>query len=130
MAPEYVIEFTTDASTDAAKEAAIPPKIVRTIPETGAMNVDWNLTELIAEFDRDMNERGYSWVQRSAEEYPETTGKPFWRTSRICVLPVKLEPGHSYWIGLNVAPFQSFKSADGAMAEQYILQFKTAADEE
>lgn len=129
MAPEYVIEFTTAASTDAAKEAAIPPKVVRTIPETGAMDVDPNLTELIVEFDRDMNQRGYSWVQRSAEEYPETTGKPFWRTSRICVLPVKLEPGRNYWLGLNVKPFQSFMSADGATAEEYILRFKTASDD-
>ena len=113
---------------EAAKEAAIPPKIIRTVPETGALNVDPNITELIAEFDRDMSPGGYSWVQRSAEEYPETTGMPFWRTSRICVLPVKLEPGRKYWLGLNLAPFQSFKSKDGATAEEYILRFNTADD--
>jgi hypothetical protein len=126
VAEAYVLQFRTAASTDAAKEAAIPPRIVRTIPETGAMDVDPNITELIVEFDRDMNQGGYSWVQRSAEDYPQTTGKPFWRTSRMCVLPVKLQPGHSYWIGLNIAPFQSFRSRNGVTAEEHILQFTTA----
>jgi len=124
-AGEYTLKFRTASSPEAAREAATAPKIIRTVPETGTVNVDPNIRELIAEFDCDMSPGGYSWTQRSAEEFPEMTGKPFWRTSRICVLPVKLQPGHSYWIGLNVAPFQSFKSKDGTTAEEYILQFKT-----
>ena len=75
-----------------------------------------------------MSPGGYSWVQRSKDEYPETTGRPFWRTPRICVLPVKLEAGRTYWLGLNVAPFQSFKSKGGATADEFILQFTTAGE--
>ncbi|UCD76462.1 MAG: DUF4932 domain-containing protein [Phycisphaerales bacterium] len=124
-AAEYILQFRTASSPEAAEEAAVAPKIIRTVPETGATDVDPNITELIAEFDRDMSPGGYSWTQRSSEEFPETTGMPFWRTPRICVLPVKLQPGHTYWLGLNVAPFQSFAGKDGTTAEEFILQFTT-----
>ncbi|MDY7107870.1 MAG: DUF4932 domain-containing protein [Planctomycetota bacterium] len=109
-------------------EATIP-RVVRTVPETGARDVDPNLTELRVEFSVDMNRRGYSWTQRSDEEFPETTGRPRWISRRICVLPVELEPNHDYWIGLNAGRFTGFASADGAVAEAYILQFTTASND-
>ena len=41
------------------------------------------------------------------------------------MLPVKLEPGKTYTIGLNNENFHNFKDAAGNAAVPYVLQFKT-----
>ena len=124
IAEEYAIQFETAASAEAAR----PPKVIRTVPEAGATDVDPSITEIIAEFDKDMRPGSFSCVKNNEKLYPQTTGDPFWRTPRICVLPVKLEPGCTYWLGLNAGYYRSFRSAEGTPAEEYIIEFSTAAD--
>jgi hypothetical protein len=124
ISEEYAIQFETAASAEVAR----PPKVIRSVPEPGTKDVDPSITELIAEFDKDMRPRGFAWVKDNDKLYPETTGDPFWRTPRICVLPVKLEPGATYWLGLNAGHYRAFRSPEGTPAEEFILEFTTAAD--
>jgi hypothetical protein len=100
-------------------------QVVLTIPEAGNLKVDPGLAELRVEFDRDMNQSGFAWVQQSAETFPKTTGKPRWLTPRVCVLPVALEPGREYWVGINGGRFQGFRDLAGRPAEEHPIPFKT-----
>ena len=99
--------------------------MVRTIPEAGNLKVDPALAELRVEFDRDMSQGSFAWVQKSAETFPKTTGKPRWVTPRVCVLPVQLEPGREYWVGINGGRFQGFRDLSGRPAEEHPLPFRT-----
>jgi hypothetical protein len=40
-------------------------------------------------------------------------------------MPVKLQRGKVYWVGINSPSFQNFKSADGTPARQYLILFAT-----
>ena len=53
--------------------------------------------------------------------------KAFWRNRRTCVLPVKLEAGHDYHVGLNTfSPnWQAFRSAEGVRALPTAIDFAT-----
>lgn len=124
-AEEFVLQFRTAASADEAEKAAIPPKVTSTIPETGATDVDPKLTELRVEFDQDMAPGSYSFVKSDLGSFPEVTGQPCWETPRVCVLPVKLQPCRTYWLGLNTGQFKSFMNNSGAAAGEYILKFTT-----
>jgi hypothetical protein len=42
-------------------------------------------------------------------------------------LPVELEPGKTYWIGINSERFQNFKDLDGRPALPYQVVFRTKA---
>jgi hypothetical protein len=77
-----------------ASVATMPPVVVKTIPEAGAIDVDPAITEIRATFSKSMITENFSWVQTVKETFPTTTAKPhFEQDQRTCVLPVKLEPG-------------------------------------
>lgn len=101
------------------------PTVVKTVPENGAKEVDPGLTEIRVTFSKDMRDGSWSWTQRSDDSYPEVTGKPHYVDKRTCVLPVKLEPGKTYWIGLNSARFGNFKDPAGRSAVPFPLSFTT-----
>jgi hypothetical protein len=42
-------------------------------------------------------------------EYPEVTGDPFFPDLQTCTLPVKLEPGKTYAIGINGPDHKNFQ---------------------
>jgi hypothetical protein len=105
--------------------AAPAPNVVATIPRHGDIVEADALTEIRVEFDSDMHPGGYSFSQRSAETFPATAGPPRWLSPRVCVLSVRLEPGKSYWIGINVPPFTSFRSVKGVPAKALALEFRT-----
>jgi RNA polymerase sigma-70 factor (ECF subfamily) len=103
-----------------------PPKVVSTVPENGATDVDPGLTEIRVTFNKDMHDGSWSWTQRSDDSFPEVTGKIHYRADkRTCVLPVKLEPGKTYWIGLNSERFHNFKDEGRRPAIPYPLTFTT-----
>ena len=122
----HPLKFQTAAASDAAAAPteSPTPQVVRLEPANGAQGADPGLTELVVEFDRDMAE-GFSWCG-GGPAYPETTGKPFWRTPRICVLPVRLQPNHEYHLGINCPSARNFRSADGVSAEPLGYSFRTA----
>ncbi|EEF58906.1 M56 family metallopeptidase [Pedosphaera parvula] len=121
----------TDAQTadkpSAARTGAetAPPKIVATSPLIGAKDVDPALTEITVTFDQDMG-RGMSWTGGGPDFPQSPEGKRAkWRDKRTCVLPVKLESGHYYRMGINSTSYQNFRSATGMAAPPSAIYFTT-----
>ncbi|OGV66547.1 MAG: hypothetical protein A3K19_23830 [Lentisphaerae bacterium RIFOXYB12_FULL_65_16] len=108
-----------------------PPRILATAPEVGAKDVDPALTEITITFDRDMG-RGCSWTGGGPEFPPVPEGqKATWRDARTAVLPVKLEPGHYYRVGVNSKSHRNFRSATGVPVSPSAIYFTTrGADDE
>lgn len=114
------------ARADDVTLEAVPPVVVKTVPEAGTADVDPKLTEIKVTFSKDMQDGAWSWVTHSKDSFPKMDGKPRYLTDkRTCVLPVKLEPGKTYAVWLNSAKFGDFKDADGRSAVPYLLVFKT-----
>jgi len=101
------------------------PNIVATSPAIGATDVDPGLKEITVTFDQDMG-AGYSWTGGGPDYPPTPEGqKAQWRDKRICVLPVKLEAGHYYRVGINSSSYRNFRSAAGVSAESSAIYFTT-----
>ena len=106
-----------------------PPVVVKTIPESGAKDVDPKLAEIKVTFSKPMMDKSWSSVTLSKETFPDITGQPKYLADRCTfVLPVKLAPGKTYAILLNSEKFKNFKDADGRSAMPYLLVFKTAGE--
>ena len=102
------------------------PWIAKTVPAVGAIDVDPKLTEISVTFDRDM-QKGMSWTGNKKYHMPPLSAgaKARWRDSRTCVLPVKLEKGKYYRVGINSTSFLNFKSVDGTPAPSAVVYFAT-----
>lgn len=107
-----------------AGASAQAPTVVESVPRAGDMAVDPGLTELRVTFDRDMA-GSFSWTG-GGETFPQMTGKPRWLDKRTCILPVKLEGGREYRVGINSSRAMNFKSEDGVAAVAWLLRFQTA----
>lgn len=102
-----------------------PPRISRTVPEVGAIRVSPTLTSIRVTFDRDMS-TGMSWTGGGPEFPPvDQTRKANWIDPRTCQLPVKLERGMFYRVGINSTSFQNFKSVQGTPAKPSTIYFAT-----
>ena len=97
-----------DDNTVSVKNA--PPVVVLTVPQAGNTNVDAAATkEIKVTYSKDMADGTWSWSTWGEENFPKTTGKPHYLADkRTCVLPIKLEPGHTYAIWLNSDNFGNF----------------------
>ena len=92
-------------------------------------DVDPTIKELRVTFNVPMA-AGFSWTG-GGPEFPKTTGKPRWTADRkTCVLPVKLQPGSNYRLGLNSPSFKNFQSAAGIPLEPVEYQFTTREADE
>jgi beta-lactamase regulating signal transducer with metallopeptidase domain len=120
----------TDAQTDGkqptqAAAGAPRPNIVGTSPAVGAKDVDPGLAEITVTFDQDMS-AGYSWTGGGADYPPAPEGqKAQWRDKRTCVLPVKLETGHYYRVGINSTSYHGFRSEAGVPVTPSAIYFTT-----
>ena len=103
-------------------------RVESSTPRNGATGVDAALTEVVIVFNQAMRQDSWSFVVTEAGEFPEATGDPYFRDDRTCVLPVRLEAGKTYAVGVNSAQRKGFVSAadDTLAAEPHILVFKTA----
>lgn len=104
-------------------------RVISTVPELGATDVDPALEEIVITFSQPVMSGRYSFIiHPDLGEYPEATGDPFFPDLQTCTLPVKLEPGKTYAIGINSPDHKNFVSlADETLsAEPYILIFSTA----
>jgi len=120
------ILFTTQGASDALKRKATKPMIVALTPKNGAQDVDPKITELRVTFNVPMG-GGFSWTG-SGPMYPSSPeGKrPYWTEDhKTCVLPVQLNPGSEYRLGLNSPSFRNFRSASGVPLEPVVYGFKT-----
>lgn len=103
-----------------------PPVIVKTFPESGAVNVDPKVTEIKVTFSKDMRDGFWSWTMLAPETFPTVQGKPrYLEDKRTCVLPVKLEPGKTYALWINSDKLMNFKDPEGRSAVPYLLVFRT-----
>jgi carboxyl-terminal processing protease len=105
-----------------AEAQAAAPKVTATQPRSGDLSVASDLREVVVTFDQDMDTTGYSFVG-GGPSFPTVTGKPSWRNARECVLPVQVEAGHAYTLGINIATHGSFKSSTGLSATPVVLTF-------
>lgn len=106
--------------------AALPPVVVKTMPQSGDTEVDPATKEIYVTFSKPMTDGSWSWSQLSKESFPALAGKPHYlKDGKTCVLPVKLQPGKTYAIWLNSQKFRNFKDQDGQPAVPYLLVFET-----
>jgi hypothetical protein len=104
------------------------PVVIRTVPESGAKNVDPALSEIQVTFDKEMTDKSWSWVQIAPENFPELVGEPrYLEDKKTCVVDVRLDAGKTYIIWLNTQKFSNFRDADGRPAQPYLLMFETGA---
>jgi hypothetical protein len=101
------------------------PVIVSTTPAIGATDVDPGLKEISVTFDQDMS-RGMSWTG-GGPEFPDLPSAPqaHWVNKRTCTLPVTLQPGHRYRVGINSQSFRNFKTQAGVAAAPSAITFST-----
>jgi Bacterial Ig-like domain len=104
------------------------PVVIRTVPESGAKNVDPALSEIQVTFSKEMTDQSWSWVQIAPENFPELVGEPrYLEDKKTCVVNVRLDAGKTYIIWLNTQRFSNFKDADGRPAQPYLLMFETSS---
>lgn len=105
--------------------AGAAPRLVRTTPEALANDVDASLDKITVTFDRPMTDKSWSWTG-GGDTFPERTGEISYDADRTtCTMPVKLQPGKVYWVGVNSPSHRNFKSADGTAAARYVILFAT-----
>jgi beta-lactamase regulating signal transducer with metallopeptidase domain len=125
--PCSVIGFATTGASDAVERRVRAPKIVKISPENGALDVDPETALLRVTFDMPMGD-GMSWTgggPRFPKDSPDGK-KPSWsKDGRKCTLPVLLEPGHEYELGLNSLKHINFQSKWGMPLEPIVYKFRT-----
>ena len=102
--------------------------VIRTNPANNSVNIDPNLSAVEIVFNQDINQQSWSFVEVPGSAVPEITGNPSFPDSRTCILPVRLQAGQTYRLGINSATHTGFVSAadSGLTAEPYTLLFSTA----
>ncbi|MHB1157932.1 MAG: Ig-like domain-containing domain [Phycisphaerales bacterium] len=103
----------------------VAPVVVRTEPAALANDVDASLNKITVTFDQPMLDKSWSWTG-GGETFPNRTGDIFYDDAHTtCTMPVKLEPGKVYWVGVNSPSHKNFKSTDGEPAKRYVILFAT-----
>lgn len=102
------------------------PRVVRTNPAAFKNDVSSDLNQITATFNQPMTDKSWSWTG-GGETFPEVVGEISYNATRtVCTLPIKLEPGKAYWIGINSPSHRNFKNARGIPAARYVILFATA----
>jgi hypothetical protein len=125
------ITMTFDGLAEEQASRPMPPRVVATIPAAGSTDVDPDLEYITVAFDQDMA-GGFSFTGGGPEFPPIPKGKgPVWKDRQTCVLPVQLEKGRYYRVGINSTSFQNFRSDAGMPAPPSAIFFTTqgASDE-
>ena len=120
------IYFTTRGAGAALRALAIKPRIVNLVPANGARNVDPSLTAIRVTFNVPMSS-GFSWTGGGPEFPVIPRGRrPYWTNGhKVCVLPVKLQPHHTYRLGLNSLTYIGFENAGDVPLDPVTLIFST-----
>jgi hypothetical protein len=124
------------AKDDAAKNPSepavpddLPPVVIAIEPNVGAKDVDPTLVkEIRVTFSKKMKDKMWSWTEGSKYAVPKSAGTIHYeKGQRTCVMPVKLEPGKTYVLGINSERFRNFKDMEGRPALPYLVVFHTKA---
>ncbi|HMF15547.1 MAG TPA: Ig-like domain-containing protein [Gemmataceae bacterium] len=62
--------------------ATAPPVVVKTVPQSGASDVDADLKSIQVTFSKDMADGSWSWVQLADETFPKVDGKPKYEANK------------------------------------------------
>lgn len=123
LTPETLAAYEKSPQETLAQAPA--PHVVATTPAVGATDVNPALTEITVAFDQDMGS-GMSWTGGGPDFPVGREGeKAYWRDKRTCVLPVKLEAGHYYRVGINSKSYRSFASDQDVAALPSAIYFTT-----
>lgn len=116
------------------------PRVIRTTPAAFANNVDPATDKITVTFDRPMMDKSWSFTagdkafsEKTGSQFPERPSTGSGQAGEIsydaarttCTMPVKLQPGKVYWVGVNSPQHQQFKSAVGTPARPYQILFAT-----
>jgi RNA polymerase sigma-70 factor (ECF subfamily) len=116
-----------NAEIDLKLLADLPAVVLRVEPKLGATDVDPDLREIQVTFSKPMMDQSWSWTG-GGDTYPKSDGPIHYeKDRRTCVMPVKLEPGRTYMMGINSERFRNFKDVDGRPASPYLVAFRTRA---
>ncbi|MBN1341132.1 MAG: Ig-like domain-containing protein [Phycisphaerae bacterium] len=103
-----------------------PPRVLQTSPVALSDDVSADLKEITVTFSCEMMDGSWSWTG-GGDTYPKTTGKPSYdRRRTTCRLPVKLQPGKVYWVGVNSPSHKYFQTPGHVPAKWYVILFSTA----
>lgn len=101
------------------------PRVVSSSPAMYADNVPASLTQIAVTFDRPMMHGSWSWTS-GGETFPKMAGSPSYNPARtVCTVPVKLEPGKAYWIGVNSPDHRNFQTPARSAAAWTVIVFAT-----
>lgn len=101
------------------------PRVVSTSPASGDVIAPGPFL-LSVTFDRPMRPGNYSFVQKSADTYPDCDGQPDQSSDgRTFILRCTARAGRSYEVWLNSPPYMNFRSVDGDSAQPFQLLFPT-----
>ncbi|MBN2019129.1 MAG: Ig-like domain-containing protein [Sedimentisphaerales bacterium] len=117
---------TQDPNAPAAgqEKSSSAPLVIKTSPPAFANDVDPSLKEITVTFDQPMN-KSWSWTG-SAQTLPKMAAPPtFDQAQTTCTLPVTLEPGKVYQVGINDETRHNFKNVKNMPAKQYVILFAT-----
>jgi hypothetical protein len=106
-----------------APETHQPPRVSATEPRIGSQDVDPGFAEIRVTFDQEMDTRGHSWTG-AGEAFPEC-GRPYWIDRRTCALPVTLEAGRFYRVGINSKSHTAFRSRHDIPTFPEVIFFTT-----
>ena len=107
----------------------LPPVVLSVEPAVGAVDVDPAIKEIRVTFSKKMTDKSWSWPTGNKYAEPKVEGGEihFERDGRTCVMPVKLEPGKTYVVGVNSERFRGFRDTQGHPALPYLIVFRTKA---
>lgn len=118
--------WTSGEGEDQPPHPAAAPRVVATSPATGSA-IRPGPFVLSVTFDRPMRAGNYSFVQVSAETYPDCGGSRPTQSSdgRTFTLRCTARPGRRYEVWFNSPPYMNFRSVDGVPAQPHRLLFRT-----
>jgi hypothetical protein len=124
---EYVAAFNQQkSSSPKITPNAVPPVVVKTVPEAGSRDVRPGECEIKVTFSKQMSDGSWSWCTVWDDSNPEALGKPKYDADhQTCVMKVTLEPGTTYGYWLNSERFHGFQDTEGHSAVPYLLAFTT-----
>ncbi|MBN1555773.1 MAG: tetratricopeptide repeat protein [Phycisphaerae bacterium] len=99
--------------------------MISTVPVAFSDDVDPRLSKITVTFDQPMMDQSWSWTG-GGQTYPKTTGKIHYDKERkTCTLPVKLQAGKVYWVGINSPSYRHFQTIAGIPAKRHVILFAT-----
>jgi Domain of unknown function (DUF4932)/Bacterial Ig-like domain len=109
---------------EALKEKS--PKIVSLIPADGAQDVDPDLEAIVVTFDRPMKRGNIAVMVLDQAKFPKTPGRAVYNpTGTMLKIPVTLEPGREYVLGLNGPGYLVMQDDLGHPLAPVVIKFKT-----